>query len=275
MTKRHPAMLAAAVLILVAALANSGQAEDAKLRLVVAGPQRTAANSVRDPYRHPLEVLQFFGLRDDMTVVEIWPGGSGWWTEILAPYLLDRGRYYAALPEVNRSAEARAGREAFAKKMAANPALYAKVVVTTFAGDRHPIAPAGSADLVLSFRNLHNWLTDGTAEASFRAFYRALKPGGVLGIVDHRADPTRPREASMKAGYVREDEAVALAERAGFKLAARSAVNANPRDTKDYPEGVWSLPPTYREKDRDRAKYQAIGESDRFTLKFVKPAAAR
>lgn len=270
-------LLAAAALMLAAALAAPAMAADgdAKLRLVVAGPQRTESNRVRDPYRHPLEVMQFFGLRDSMTVVEIWPGGSGWWTEILAPYLLDHGRYYAALPEAARSAEARAGREAFAKKLAANPALYGKVVVTTFAGDRHPIAPPGSTDLVLSFRNLHNWLTDGTAEAAFRAFYRALKPGGVLGIVDHRADPARPREASMKSGYVREAEAVALAERAGFRLAGRSEANANPRDTKDYPEGVWSLPPTYRLKDQDRAKYLAIGESDRFTLKFVKPAGAR
>ena len=275
MTRRHREVLAAAALVLTAMLASPGQAEDAKLRLVIEGPQRTPANSARDPYRHPLEGMAFFGLRDTMTVVEIWPGGSGWWTEILAPYLLDHGRYYAALPEAARSAEARAGREAFARKLAANPALYGKVVVTTFAGDRYDIAPAGSADLVLSFRNLHNWLTDGTAEAAFRAFYRALKPGGVLGIVDHRADPARPREVSMKSGYVREDEAVALALRAGFRLAARSEVNANPRDTKDYPEGVWSLPPTYRLKDQDRAKYQAIGESDRFTLKFVKPAGGK
>ncbi|MGE5145490.1 MAG: class I SAM-dependent methyltransferase, partial [Candidatus Eiseniibacteriota bacterium] len=235
----------------------------------------TAANQMRDRYRHPVETLSFFGLRDDMTVVEIWPGGSGWWTEILAPYLLDHGRYYAALPEAARSAEARAGRAAFAKKLAGNPALYGKVAVTEFAGDHHAIAPAGTADLVLSFRNLHNWLTDGTAEAAFRAFYRALKPGGVLGIVDHRADPARPRAVSMKAGYVSEGEAVALAERAGFRLAARSQVNANPRDTKDYPEGVWTLPPTLRLKDQDRARYLAIGESDRFTLKFVKPAAAK
>lgn len=269
MTTQHRAAGAALALALLL-VAGPGRAEDAKLRLVVDGPQRTEVNRARDAHRHPFQVLQFFGLRDDMTVVEIWPGGSGWWTEILAPYLLDHGRYYAALPETTRSAESRAGNAAFAKKIAANPALYSKVVVTTFAGDRHPIAPAGSADLVLSFRNLHNWLTEGTAEGAFRAFWRALKPGGVLGIVDHRADPARPRDVSMKAGYVREDEAVALAERAGFTLVARSEANANPRDTKDYPEGVWSLPPTYREKDRDRAKYQAIGESDRFTLKFEK-----
>jgi predicted methyltransferase len=275
MTTRFRAAAAAVVLALAPALAAPGHAEDAKLRLVLAGPQRAEANRVRDPYRHPLQGLEFFGLRDDMTVVEIWPGGSGWWTEILAPYLLDHGRYYAALPETTRSAESRTGNAAFARKIAANPALYSKVVVTTFAGDRHPIAPAGSADLVLSFRNLHNWLTEGTAEGAFRAFYRALKPGGVLGLVDHRADPARPREASMKAGYVRADEAVALAERAGFRLVARSDINANPRDTKDYPEGVWSLPPTYREKDKDRAKYRAIGESDRFTLKFVKPKVGR
>jgi predicted methyltransferase len=142
--------------------------------------------------------------------------------------------------------------------------------VTKFNADRHEIAPPGSADVVLTFRNLHNWLERGELEGALRAFHKALKPGGVLGVVDHRGRSELTQEAQMKTGYVREDVAIALIEQAGFRLAGRSEVNANPKDTKDHPEGVWTLPPTYRLKDKDRAKYQAIGESDRFTLKFVK-----
>jgi predicted methyltransferase len=148
--------------------------------------------------------------------------------------------------------------------------LYGRVVVTKFNADRHDIAPPGSADFVLTFRNLHNWIERGEVEGALGAFHRALKPGGVLGVVDHRGRTDRSQAAQMKSGYVREDYAIGVIQRAGFRLAGVSEVNANPRDTKDHPEGVWTLPPTYRLKDRDRAKYQAIGESDRFTLRFVK-----
>jgi predicted methyltransferase len=206
-----------------------------------------------------------------MSVVEIWPGGAGWWTEILAPYLAEHGHYYAALPNPALGDEARNGNAAFAAKMAAAPALYGKVIVTTLDGDREKIAPDGTADLVLTFRNLHDWVPRGTAEGALRAFYRALKPGGVLGVEDHRAASDRPQDPTVKSGYLREDYTIALVESVGFKFAGRSEVNANPKDTKDYEAGVWTLPPTLRLKDQDRAKYAAIGESDRYTLKFVKP----
>lgn len=267
------AILAGAAALLAAAV-STAVADDAGTRLaaLVAGPQRTEQNWVRDPYRHPRETLEFFGLRDDMTVVEIWPGGAGWWTEILAPYLAERGKFYAALPDSAVSDEARKGNEAFAAKMAAAPALYGKVNVTTMDGDRDPIAPDGTADLVLTFRNLHDWVPRGTALGALHAFYRALKPGGILGVEDHRAAPDQPQDPMVKSGYLREDYTIALVESAGFKLVGRSEVNANPKDTRDYETGVWTLPPTLRLKDRDRDKYLAIGESDRYTLKFIKPA---
>jgi len=260
--------LAAAALITAA---TAAAADDTKLASLVAGPQRSEQNRVRDPYRHPAATLEFFGLRDDMTVVEIWPGGSGWWTEILAPYLRDRGRLYEALPNPEASEEAKKGNEAFAAKTAAAPELYGKIVTTTLDGDRERIAPDGSADLVLTFRNLHDWVPRGTAKGALVAFFRALKPGGVLGVEDHRASADAPQDPEAKSGYLREDYTIALVESVGFKFAGRSEVNANPKDTKDYSAGVWTLPPTLRLKDQDRAKYVAIGESDRYTLKFVKP----
>ncbi|HXQ50180.1 MAG TPA: methyltransferase domain-containing protein [Stellaceae bacterium] len=272
MLMRFPAARIVAVCaLLLAAAPVLAEESGTKLASLVAGPQRTEQNRVRDPYRHPRETLEFFGLRDDMTVVEIWPGGSGWWTEILAPYLAERGRFYAALPNPDASDEARKGNEAFAAKMAAAPALYGKVKVTTLDGDHDKIAPDGSADMVLTFRNLHDWVPRGTAEGALKAFYRALKPGGVLGVEDHRASPNEPQDPTVKSGYLREDFTIALVESVGFKLVARSEVNANPKDTKDYAAGVWTLPPTLRLKDQDRDRYVAIGESDRYTLKFVKP----
>ncbi|HWT96047.1 MAG TPA: hypothetical protein VN229_00470 [Terriglobales bacterium] len=247
-------------------------ATDQSLQALVAGPQRSDKNRARDIYRHPYETLAFFGLRDDQTVVEIEPGSGAWWTEILAPYLHDHGHYYAAGPaNDNSSAEATSSRQGFAAKLASAPALYGNVTVTQFDGDRFDIAPPGSADMVLTFRNLHNWIADGTAEPALRAFYRALKPGGVLGIEDHRGRTDQPQDPKAASGYIRQDYAIALIEKAGFKLAATSEIDANPKDTKDYPAGVWTLPPTLRLKDQDRAKYLAIGESDRFLLKFVKP----
>jgi predicted methyltransferase len=269
MNSRALRLLTAAALALAAA--SGARAEDATLVSLVAGPQRSEQNRVRDPYRHPAETLEFFGLRDNETVVEIWPGGSGWWTEILAPYLAAHGTLYEALPNPAASNEARSGNAAFAAKMAASPALYGKVIATTLDGDHEKIAPDGTADLVLTFRNLHDWVPKGTAEGALRVFYRALKPGGVLGIEDHRAATDRPQDPEVKSGYLREDYTIALVESVGFKFAGRSEVNANPKDTKDYSAGVWTLPPTLRLKDQDRAKYVAIGESDRYTLKFVKP----
>jgi predicted methyltransferase len=247
-------------------------AADPKLQALVAGPQRTPAYLPRDQFRHPYEVLRAFGLKDDMTVVEIWPGGAGYWTEILAPYLRDHGAYIAALDEAeNATAEAQKSNAAFAAKIAANPALYDRVKTSEFAADRHDIAPSGSADMVVTFRNVHNWMSAHEDAAAFSCFFKALKPGGILGVEEHRGPTTIPQDPEAKSGYVRQDYVIGLAEKAGFRFVASSEVNANPRDTKDYSVGVWALPPTYRFGQVDRAKYEAIGESDRMVLTFVKP----
>jgi len=236
----------------------------------VAAPHRTPANVARDPYRHPLEVLEFLGVRQDSVVVEILPGSAGYYMEILAPHLKDAGRYIAASRDAAAPERYRADHRKLLARLAAAPALYGKVVVTQFNAGQHEVAPAGSADFVLTFRNMHNWVERDEIDGALRAFHRALKPGGILGVVDHRGRADLSQAAQMKSGYLREDHAIALIERAGFRLLGRSQANANPKDTKDHPEGVWTLPPSYRLQDRDRAKYQAIGESDRFTLKFEK-----
>lgn len=268
----HRAFLATAILLCAVAPARAELPNDqvAKLKQIVAGPHREPANAARDPYRHPVETLAFFSLRDTMTVVEINPGSAGWWTEVLAPYLKNRGLYYAAMPPEGESKGARASRESYERKLKAHPELYNKVKVTPFSFKGGEIAPAGSVDMVLTFRNLHNWIERGSALDAMRMFHTALKPGGILAIEDHRANTDKPQDPYASNGYVREDYAIELAEKAGFQLLARSEVNANPKDTKDYSAGVWALPPTYRLKDQDRAKYAAIGESDRFTLTFVK-----
>jgi predicted methyltransferase len=235
-----------------------------------AAPHRTAGNVARDRFRHPVETLQLFGVRGDSVVVEILPGSGGYYMEILAPHLKDRGRYVAASRDGAAAPQYLADHQKLLARLKAEPALYEKVLVTQFNADLHEIVPPGSADFVLTFRNLHNWVERNEIEGALRAFHKALKPGGVLGVVDHRGRTDMSQAAQMKSGYVREDFAIALIEKAGFRLAGASEVNANPKDTKDHPEGVWTLPPTYRLKDKDRAKYAAIGESDRFTLKFVK-----
>jgi predicted methyltransferase len=247
------------------AKAEASAAQNTKL--AIAGSHRTPANVERDKYRHPVEVLEFFGIRPDMTVVEMWSEG-GWWTEILAPYLHDEGTYYIAeLPS-------KRWRDIMIEKLESNPAIYGKAILTQFGGGRTDIAPEGSADMILTFRNLHNWLKGGDGELAFETMYKTLKPGGILGLVEHRGNPGKPQDPQALSGYVREDYAIAMAEEAGFKLVGKSEINANPKDTTDYPEGVWMLPPGYYtvDNDADRAKYKAIGESDRLTLKFQKPA---
>jgi predicted methyltransferase len=236
------------------------------LQAAIAGPQRSEANRARDKYRHPLETLTFFGIQPDMTVVEIWPG-NGWYTEILAPFLKDRGKLYEALG-------GGAGAKNFENKLKTDPAIYGAVIVTALQPpDQTEIAPAGTADMIVTFRNVHDWLPHGDTDQYFKAFYRALKPGGILGITDHRADPSRPQDPNAKNGYVRQDYMIQVAEQAGFKLVGTSEINANPRDPRNQP--VWNLPPTLRLGQTDRAKYLAIGESDRMTLKFIKPATVR
>jgi len=240
----------------------------------LAGAHRADANRARDVYRHPRETLLAFGLKPDMAVVEIWPGG-GWFTEVLAPVMRGRGTLYAAHFYVDEKSPRYMGpaRDNFQKKLAAEPAVYDQVRVTAFDASGHvSIAPAGSVDMVLTFRNVHNWTAAKSDAAAFRAFYAALKPGGILGVVEHRAKEGTSLEEMIKSGYMTEAYVISLAEKAGFRLAGQSEVNANPKDTRDHPRGVWTLPPTYRMGDQDRAKYAAIGESDRMTLRFVKPA---
>ncbi|MBI2380046.1 MAG: class I SAM-dependent methyltransferase [Gammaproteobacteria bacterium] len=233
--------------------------------------RRAEGNTARDVYRHPMETLDFFGLKRDMTVVEIWPGG-GWYAELLAPVLAEQGSYYAAhFPAGTKSEYFRKTLAKFQAKLAADPA-YAKVKLTEFSPPaKLDIAPKASADLVLTFRNVHNWMKAGAAKEAFQAMYQALKPGGVLGVVEHRLPADRPQSEQAESGYVQESYVIDLAEAAGFKLEARSEINANPKDTADHEGGVWSLPPTLDLGEKDKAKYLAIGESDRMTLKFVKP----
>ena len=241
----------------------------------LAGDHRAPANRARDPYRHPKETLEFFGLREDMAVLEVWPGGGGWWTEILAPVLRDKGRYYAGHwdPDTN-SKYILDGLRTFGDKMAAHPDLYGKVqVVALQAPGKLAPVPPGSLDMVLTFRNLHNWLTRDQALVMLQAIHASLKPGGILCIKDHRADPTKPIDPKASSGYVSEQLAIDLARQAGFELIGSSEVNANPADTRDWEQGVWTLPPVLRLGEKDRAKYLAIGESDRFTLRFRKPLA--
>jgi predicted methyltransferase len=248
-----------------------GSTEDS-LSAAIAGTYRTSAFKARDKYRHPKETLSFFGLRPDMRVVEIWPG-LGWYTEILAPFLRDHGVYYAAHSYVDDKTPLYAAqtRRTFMEKLAKQPLLYDRVVVTAFGAPEHvAIAPGASIDLVLTFRNVHNWVSTGTDEAAFRAFYDVLRRGGVLGVVEHRARQGTSLSAMKRTGYITEAYVIALAEKVGFRLVATSEINANTRDTKDYPEGVWTLPPSLRLGDADREKYLEIGESDRMTLKFQK-----
>jgi predicted methyltransferase len=255
------------------ALACCDAGADDALRAAIAGAHRTPAFVARDAVRKPYEELVFLGLRPDATVVEVSPGG-GYWTEILAPYLRDKGKLYVGQYPL-ASVKGRAGYErahkAFQDKLAGNEPVYGRVSVTDFAKGYYDVAPPASADFVLTFRNLHNWVAGDYVEAALAAFHRALKPGGILGVVDHRARTDRAQDPKAKDGYVREDFAIELVRRAGFELVGSSELLANPRDTKDHPEGVWTLPPTLALGEKDREKYRAIGEADNFLLMFRKP----
>jgi predicted methyltransferase len=239
----------------------------------IAGPQRSAANRARDDARHPFETLRFFGLAPGQTVIEVGPG-SGWYTEILAPYLRLKGRLYAAhFPADSTDDYEHKGLANYKAKLAAAPAVYDRVVLGELAVDGRlvGVSPRGGADRVLTFRNVHNWIEAGHLDTTLRAMHAALKPGGVLGIEEHRAPSGTDLTTIIKIGYVPEDFVIDRARAAGFEMAGGSEVNANPRDTKDHPDGVWSLPPTLRGGNVDRARFIAIGESDRMTLRFVKP----
>ena len=274
------AVTAVAALPLAGTTAQTLDAEtSAALDAAIAGAHRSAANKARDRYRHPKETLEFFGLRRDMTVVEIWPGG-GWYTDILAPVLEDEGKLYAAQYGANAPFPyQREEMDALRAKLARAPDVYGDVTMTALAfPEELTIAPRESADLVVTFRNVHNWFDPGYGldanRLAFVAMFDALKPGGILGIVDHRWPDPATEDPQASNGYVSEERTIEHAETAGFELAGRSDVNRNPRDTHDHPNGVWTLPPDLAVRDpADRQRYLDIGESDRFTLKFVKPAA--
>ena len=244
------------------------------LAAIADGEHRSEANRARNTSRHPVETLEFFGLTPETHVVEIWPSG-GWYTEVIAPYVNESGRYYAAHWDPESDMEfVRKGIAAYMDKLAEHPDLYGNVeMLVLMPPEKMDFAEPESVDMVLTFRNIHNWMPRGYAEGMFEAMYKALKPGGVLGVVEHRGNPAVEQDPKAASGYVNEDYAIALAEAAGFVLEDKSEVNANPADTKDYDTGVWTLPPTLRKKEEDKDKYVAIGESDRFTLKFRKPAA--
>ncbi len=243
-----------------------------QLKPFIDAEHRSTENRARDRYRHPLATLTWLGVAADMTVVEIWPGG-GWYSEILAPYLRAQGKYYAAGFERDSDIPFyRINAQKLQDKFAASPDIYDRATITELRPlQRADIAPPGSADRVLTFRNVHNWMKAGYADAVFDAMYTALKPGGVLGVVEHRGDPGKPQDPQALSGYVTEAAVIEMAEAAGFEFVASAEINANPADTRDHPEGVWSLPPSLRQQEVDREKYLAIGESDRMTLKFRKP----
>ena len=251
------------------ALTSPAFAADVTLADAVHSPARTPRLAARDAARHPVEELTFFGVKPSSTVVEIWPGG-GYWTEILAPYLHDHGTYYLAMgpKDGDRTERAFSLTPKFQQFLDAHPEIYGRVKLTEFGAGHDGLAPAGSADFVLTFRNLHNWMKAGDAPAMLAAIHRALKPGGILGIEDHRGSETVPQDPEAADGYVREDYARALIEKSGFSFAGRSEVDANPRDTKNWPKGVWTLPPVLAMGPVDRAKYEAVGEADSFVMKF-------
>ena len=252
----------------------TGTAAADALEDAVHNPQRTSAFQERDQYRNPLETLRFFGVRPDMTVAEIWPS-PGWYAEILAPFLKASGEYYAvgfSLSAKRTPQWRRKMAKELIAKFAADPENYSAVEVTSLSVPEDTvIAPPGTVDIVLTFRNVHNWMKGDYAPGVFAAMYEALRPGGVLGVVEHRATPGTTVEMMKLSGYVTEAQVIELARAAGFELDARSEINANPKDTKDHQRGVWTLPPTLRMQDVDREKYLEIGESDRMTLKFYKP----
>ncbi len=268
-------LVASLMLITLAPTAAAASVPDtaAALDAALAGEHRSAKNRARDEFRHPKATLEFFGLRSDMSVVELWAGG-GWYTEILAPVLRDSGRLVVTTygetedPEAYRSRSHRTLME----KIESRPEIFDRIEVRAFWPPEHDaMAEPGSADLVVTFRNIHSMTRRGQQEAVFAAAFAALRPGGVLGVVQHRAPEGVDPIKNADKGYLPESFVIGLAEAAGFRLDARSEINANPKDTRDHPDGVWTLPPSLRGDHADKSRFIAIGESDRMTLRFVKP----
>ncbi len=255
------------------ASASADKTATTGLDAALAGDWRSDKNKARDAYRHPQQTLAFFGVKPTQTVIELIPGG-GWYTEVLAPWIKDgNGHYIAAMGRPSRpNGEAARALDGMNKRIAEHPAQFGAVQIVQFDAKAPEFGPPASADVVLTFRNVHNWTDDDIAEGMFKAMYAVLKKGGTLGVVDHRAKAGTTLAANKETGYLPTEVVIKLATDAGFKLVAQSEINANPKDTKDYAKGVWTLPPTFALKDVDRDKYTAIGESDRMTLKFVKPA---
>ncbi len=269
---KHLTILISSVFSLLAANLSLAQPSTDSWTQALDGDNRSPAYQQRDVYRHPQQTLQFFTITPQSTVLEIWPGG-GWYTEILAPLLRGEGKLYAAHFPLNSSVEYfKKSRSSYDAKLTAQPSVYDRVDVSVLMPpDYTLIAPAGSVDVVVTFRNIHNWLKAGNQQAVFSAFYAALKPGGILGVVEHRAKPGTDIDTMIASGYVTEEKVKEMATIAGFQFVASSGINANPADSADHPRGVWTLPPSLRLGEQDRDKYLAIGESDRMTLKFIKP----
>lgn len=244
-----------------------------RLRAILAAESRPEAERARDRYRHPRETLGFFGVQPGQTLIEVTPG-AGWYSAVLAPLQKDSGTYIAALAADSSSDYAARSNAAWRERAAASADSWGEIREIQFDPAAPEFGPQGSADVVLTFRNVHNWLGSGQAEAMFQAFFDVLKPGGTLGVVEHRAAAGATVEDTAGSGYVPVEEVERLATAAGFHLVAQSEVNANPADTRDHPKGVWTLPPSLSLGDEDREKYLAIGESDRMTLRFEKPRAA-
>ena len=246
----------------------------ARFDTVLAAEHRGDKHRERDKFRHPKETLRFFGLKPGMTVIEIWPGG-GWYTEILAPAMRDAGKLELAVQDETDPDQPEFEREMvknYKQNLAEHKDLYDQAQLVTFNPPKsNALGTDGSADLVVTFRNVHNWIEGKGAADAFKAFFKVLKPGGTLGVEEHRAAAGKSADETFQSGYLSEDAVIKLATDAGFQLAEKSEVNANPKDTKDYAKGVWTLPPVLIEGQKDRDKYLAIGESDRMTLRFTKP----
>ena len=244
-----------------------------KLNKAISSDHRLEKNKLRDNYRHPFETLKFFGVKPHHKVLEISPGG-GWYTEILGPYLKKKGELVLAIYDDNAKRELYPRLNKMLKnKILNNPDKFGKVSYSTLHAPNKifDLAPDNSMDRVLTFRNVHNWMKYGGVNEVFEKMYKALKPGGILGIVEHREKFTKKQDPKALNGYVREDYVIKLAQKVGFEFIAKSEVNANYNDTKNHPKGVWTLPPSLRLKSKSREKYLAIGESDRMTIMFRKP----